>query len=103
MLSQRYIITENHKCKINAITRSQVNKDQTTIIGHLTTSTGTIKQKEGKEPEEEEEIEEMGETAPVVVRHRTLMHLFVNPCYYLEQLLKPFLKCLGLESTYQDS
>ncbi|XP_042492538.1 uncharacterized protein LOC122072063 [Macadamia integrifolia] len=77
------------------------NKDLETIKGQLTTSTRRTKVKVGKEQYEEEEIEEMGESLPMMLKQRSVMQ-FSNPCYYLGQALKPFLKCLGIQSIYQD-
>ncbi|XP_043721815.1 uncharacterized protein LOC122669187 [Telopea speciosissima] len=81
---------------------NKVTESLETIGGHLTTSTGITKLKVGKEQDEEEEIEEMGESSPIMLKQRTVMHFSVNPCYYLGQVLKPFLKCLGLQSIYPD-
>ncbi|KAJ4966380.1 hypothetical protein NE237_018229 [Protea cynaroides] len=84
----------------NCFQDKKVNEDEATIKGHLTTSTRT-KLNEGKEPDGEEEIEEMEEYSSTMVFTQRIMNFSINPCNYLEQVLKPFLKCLGLESTYQ--
>ncbi|KAJ4953323.1 hypothetical protein NE237_030155 [Protea cynaroides] len=92
------------KSKSNASRKLEVTEDLTIIKGHLTTSTRRIKLNVGMEQDDdEEEIEEMEESSPMVISQRTIMHFCVNPCYYLGQFFKPFLRCFGLPSTYQGS
>jgi hypothetical protein len=61
----------------------------------ITPPLGTVAPKKQKEEEEEEDMESSTEEQ----RNREETYNLYSPCYFFEQVIKAFLKCLGQDST----